>query len=650
MLLASPLRTGASTTPFANKTYGVGALRYELYETYNTQPVTVAAATGYCTSGTPVIDMEELTIAAAHAAMLNGSLTCTQLVQAYNQRIAAYDKLSGLNSIIALSPTALSDAAALDQQLMEYMDSGEALPPLFCMPTLVKDLYDFKGLPSTAGAVALEDNFPTQDCTVIKKIKAQGAIIIAKTTMSEWAFSAVHSIGSVFGVVRNPYDLDRSTGGSSGGTAAGMAANLGLMGFGSDTGSSIRTPSAFASLVGIRPSAGLISRAGLVPLDFYRDTAGPIGRTVTDVATTFGALPGYDPLDTLTESIALFNVTIPDNYTQFLVEDGLQGKRIGVMMNLATRPKYDPEVLAVFLKAVQDMEDAGATIVMNVTLEGNSLGDMDFEPDSHFQQWYVGYGEDGHWETVEGKCALWKESLEQYLATAGSHYKRAVDIFYDGLVHPISIDSVQADLVNYNQSNTYPEGYPNVTCGCRAWYEEPCQGEVSARFTDMLDDNELDVVVFPVQNNPPPYIGDWNASFARNTYLSPMTGTPAITVPMGFTTGGLPTGIMIQGRHWDEPTLFTVAYGYEQATKHRMPSPLFPECTTPNYVPLDDVIVASSDEYNYAYAPLASPLVPQQPVTAAGRRLRGLPAHHGFESGREWGESQQTGHDLKYFN
>ncbi|KAK9829780.1 hypothetical protein WJX72_007874 [[Myrmecia] bisecta] len=582
LLAAALLQTGNAqlgTAMVPNTTAAVGGLSYVRYSDYNSLAVTIEAVSyeSACKNGAPAYPLVEATIEGVHAAMLAGNLTCSQLVKGYLQRISAYDKITMLNSVQSIDPNIEAVAAAKDAELTGYLANGTALPPLFCVPILFKDNYDAVGMPNTAGAVALLDNFPNTDSTMVAQVKAQGGVVLGKSNLCEWAQSAVYSIGSAFGVVRNAYDLDRTAGGSSGGPASAAAANLALLTFGSDTGSSIRTPAAAAHLVGIRPTIGLTSRAGIIPLNYFRDTGGPIGRTVRDVATAFGAVASnqYDPRDPLTALSA--NVTVPSSYTQFLDANGLKGKTVAVMDYLATRTGYDSEILAIFNQAVADIEALGATVIRNVTIKGNALGDKDFDP-NQFQSWPTGFGNSSKFESLGGSCGDFVPALEDYLATATTKYKTGAKIFYDGLIHPVSATAFSNDLKNPNRTATYPPPNSGLICNCKSYVDDPCGAEFRKRFIQALDDNNATITIYPVQLGAPPHIGDFNAYFARNTYMSPSTGAPAIAVPMGASKGGLPTGLMMMARPFDEAALFTAAYAYEQKTKHRVPSKIFPEC------------------------------------------------------------------------
>ena len=227
--------------------------------------------------------VEEATIAAVHAAMRAGRLTCRALVDHYLRRIGAFDKNGpAFNAIVLTNPRALEEADALDARFKQSGPSG----PLHCVPLIVKDNFETVGLQSANGSLALEGFVSTKDAFQVKRVKDAGALVLAKSNMAEWAFSPYETIGSILpGYSKNPYALDRVTAGSSGGTAAAVAANFGLIGLGSDTGNSIRGPSSHQALVGIRSTMGLTSRAGVMPLNLLADIAGPMGRTVEDVAT-----------------------------------------------------------------------------------------------------------------------------------------------------------------------------------------------------------------------------------------------------------------------------------------------------------------------------------------------------------------------------
>ena len=300
------------------------------------------------------------TIAETQAALLSGRTTCRAVVESYLARIHEYDEkpIDGLrlNSIILVNPDALAEADACDRNLART----HKLPPLGGIAVLIKDNYDTKGLQTTGGSLAMKGFVPEHDATMVARLRAAGAILLAKTNMAEWAFSPYLTASSIAGITRNPYDLTRVPAGSSGGTAAAVAANLGESGLGTDTGNSIRGPSSHNDLVGIRPTIGLTSRAGIIPLFAHNDVGGPIARSVADAATLLTVLAGADPADPVT---ALSANRPAVDYTHFLDRHGLRGARIGVFRQYFDTADTDPEVKAVTEQALKALQQEGAILV-----------------------------------------------------------------------------------------------------------------------------------------------------------------------------------------------------------------------------------------------------------------------------------------------
>src|SRR3982751_2563763 len=282
--------------------------------------------------------VEEATIAQIHEAMKAGRLTCRALVDTYLRRIHAYDKNGpGINALVLINPDAQKLADDLDRR---YAQSGP-VGPLHCIPAIVKDNFETIGLQSAAGSLSLRGFVSNKDAFQVKKIKEAGAIVLAKSNMAEFAFSPYETVNSILpGYTRNPYALDRVTAGSSGGTAAAVAANFGAIGLGSDTGNSIRGPASHQALAGIRSTMGLTSRAGVVPLNLLADIAGPMTRTLEDAVKVFQVIVGEDPADPATS--AARGRMLP-NYLQSLVRDGLKGSRIGILRAAYERDTTDPE-------------------------------------------------------------------------------------------------------------------------------------------------------------------------------------------------------------------------------------------------------------------------------------------------------------------
>jgi Asp-tRNA(Asn)/Glu-tRNA(Gln) amidotransferase A subunit family amidase len=255
------------------------------------------------------IPLVETTISGIHKALQKKACTCEGIVSEYLRRIAVYDQSTRLNSIILTNPQALTAARGLDA---EYARTG-VLRPLHCIPMIIKDNYNTAGLQTTAGSLALKGFAPATDATMVRRLKDAGAIVLAKSNMAEWAFSPMVTISSIAGETRNPYNLDHVPAGSSGGTAAAVAANLGEAGLGTDTGNSIRGPSSHNALVGFRPTIGLVSREGIAPLYLRNDMGGPMARTVEDAARLLQVVAGYDPADPITK---YSNGKIPPDYTR----------------------------------------------------------------------------------------------------------------------------------------------------------------------------------------------------------------------------------------------------------------------------------------------------------------------------------------------
>jgi amidase len=485
----------------------------------------------------PAFRVEEATIAQIHAAMKAGQLTCRALVEQYLRRIEAYDKNGpALNAIVVVNPEALKQADELDRRFVR----GGLTGPLHCIPAIVKDNFETIGLQSAAGSLSLKGFVSNKDAFQVRRLKEAGALVLAKSNMAEFAFSPYETVNSLLpGYTKNPYALDRVTAGSSGGTAAAIAANLGAIGLGSDTGNSIRGPSSHQSLVGIRSTMGLTSRSGVVPLNLLADVAGPICRTVEDAVAVFQTIAGEDPEDPVT---AAARGRVPSSYAASLVRDGLKGARIGVLRQAYERDTTDPEVVDVFRAALEDLRRAGATIVDPARVEG--LDQI---------------------KRPAGSCGGFKYDMNRYLAAQGERVPvhSVEEIIKSRRFHPL----VQSRLESAQQGPA--EGPGSEACRADAEYREV----VRAAVNKTLDSLKLDAFVYPTWSNPPRLIGDLNTPHGDNSqFFSPTTGFPAINVPMGYTRGGvLPAGMTVFGRAWSEPTLIKLAYAYEQATRHRHP-------------------------------------------------------------------------------
>ena len=293
---------------------------------------------------------QEATIADIHAALKAKTLTCRGLVQMYLDRIEAYDRKGpALNAIVVTNPDALKVADALDAKFAQSGPVG----PLHCVPLIVKDNYETTDMPTSAGSLSLKGVMSKTDAFQIKKLREAGAIMLAKSNMAEFAFDPMETVNSLLpGYTRNPYALDRVTAGSSGGTAAAVAANFGAVGLGTDTGNSIRGPASHTSLVGIRSTMGLTSRDGIVPLFLDKDIGGPMARTVADAVAIFDVIAGYDPADPVT---AASQGKRADSYMKFLDKDGVRGMRLGVVRQLFTPQNTDPDVMKRMEQALAEL-------------------------------------------------------------------------------------------------------------------------------------------------------------------------------------------------------------------------------------------------------------------------------------------------------
>ena len=479
-------------------------------------------------------DVVEATISDIHAAFRSGRLTSRHLVELYLARIEAYDKQGpSLNSLIVLHPGALARAEELDR---EFARTGQLTGPLHGIPVIVKDNYDTFDLPTTAGSRALANSTPPDDAFLVRRIREAGAIVIAKSNMAEFAFSPVETVGSVLGYTFNPYALNRVPAGSSGGTAAAVAASFGTVGLGSDTGNSIRGPSSHTALVGIRPTIGLTSRDGIIPLYLERDVGGPMARTVEDVARVLDVLAGVDPADPATAAAA---GKIPETYTASLDRNALRGVRLGVLRRHSNRNGADPEVLQRFEEALRELERLGATIV-----DPFDLAVMDS----------VRYTQ----------CSSFKRDIEAYLATLGETAPvRTLEQIVESNRFHVTIEARLRGFLDDGDAGE-PERC-RAAVESRARYQAGMRAEMQAQ--------RLDAVIYPTWANPPRLIGDLSSPAGDNSQTpSPQSGFPAITVPMGWVRNGtLPVGLQFLGDAWTEPRLIGFAYAYEQATKHRRP-------------------------------------------------------------------------------
>jgi amidase len=478
----------------------------------------------------------ESTITDIQKAVAQGKLTYKQLVQMYLDRIQKYDDNGiKLNAILTINPKALEIADALDKERATKGIRG----PLHGIPIIVKDNFDTADMATTAGCICLKDSIPKQDADQIAKLKQAGAIILAKANLHEFAFGITTS-SSLGGQTLNPYALDHYPGGSSGGTGAAITANFALAGLGTDTGGSIRIPSTFNSLVGIRPTIGLSSRDGIIPLALTQDVGGPIARTVTDAAILLDATVGYDPDDVAT---AYSVGRIPKSYTDYLDVNGLKGARIGVATELfGSKPEEIP-VSDIVNKAVDDLKKLGA-VTIPITIP--KLAEIMKYPSLSSYEF--------------------KFQLNDYLAELGPNapYHTLSEIIASG-----QYDKTQdASMKSRDARQTLnTEEYKDIVLFRTKMTQES--------LLKIMADNNLDAIVYPPTTQPAAVIGQ-PQNAGGNNRLSAFSGFPAITVPAGFTSDGLPVGIEFLGRAFNEPTLIKFAYSYEQGTHNRKAPVLVP--------------------------------------------------------------------------
>lgn len=480
--------------------------------------------------------VEEATIADIHAAMKAGKVTCRQLVEMYMKRIEAYDKKGpSLSSVIVVHPKALQIAEELDAK---FKKSG-FVGPLHGIPVLLKDNVNTYDMETTGGSLSLKGYTPREDAFITKKLRKAGAIILAKVNLHEFAVWG-ETVSSILGQTLNPYDLTRTPGGSSGGTGAAITANFGVLGIGTDTVNSIRSPASANSLVGIRPTLGLISRGGIIPYSFTQDVAGPICRTVTDAVKMLNVIAGYDPADPDTA----WNIGhVQKDYTKYLVPTGLKGARIGVLQTFFGTEPIHQEVTDVTNAAIKKIQELGAFIVPINNPEFDS-GKMVSEISVHLYDL--------------------KADLNSYLGDpkANTPVKSLEEIITSGKYHPgIEKNIKQAQAL----SQTDPEYKERLIKRMR----------LQKLVMKIMAENKLDALLYPHQKRLVVPVGETQVE--RNGVLGAITGFPAITVPGGFSKPtatasiGVPVGIEFLGRPWSEPTLIKIAYGFEQGTKFRRP-------------------------------------------------------------------------------
>ena len=486
------------------------------------------------------INIEEITIEQIQNAYQNGDYTITELMQVYLDRIDEIDKNGpALNSMLQINPDVMQIAKELDEE----MKNGQIRGPMHGIPVVLKDNIDTHDkMNTTAGSIALANSKPLQDSWVAQKLRENGAVIIGKANLSEWAnfHSNFSSSGwsAVGGQTKNPYDISRNPCGSSAGSGVAVSANLCVIAIGTETNGSIVCPSNNNGIVGIKPTVGLLSRSGIVPISFTQDTPGPMARSLRDAAICLGALTGIDTLDNMT---ALSEGKSHSDYTQFLNADGLKGKRIAY---LTLHKGVHYRVDALMESAVEFMESAGATVIEIDEISKIDLGDSAFQV----------------------LLYEFKHTLNEYFKSLGDNapVKSLEELIEVTFADEIEMQYFDHELLKMAQEkgDLNSEEYVDAL-------EEMLFNSRTGGIDRVMDRYNLDAIMAPSGN--PAWETDltngdnFGQSSSRHAARA---GYPNISLPMGF-IDGLPVGLSIFGRAWTEPLLLEIAYSYEQGTMHR---------------------------------------------------------------------------------
>jgi Asp-tRNA(Asn)/Glu-tRNA(Gln) amidotransferase A subunit family amidase len=498
-------------------------------------------------TNTMPFDAREATIDSVHHALYTGLATCREVVSAFVARIEAYNDLT--NAIITLNPDVLSLADALDEQLA----AGNATGPLFCVPVLLKDNYDTAEMPTTGANLALAKSQPTEDAPSVVALKNAGAVILGKTNLHELALEGI-SVSSLGGQTINPYDATRTPGGSSGGTGAAVASSFCVFGTGTDTVNSLRSPASANSLCSIRPTRGLVTRTGIIPISFTQDTIGPIARNIKDVATALGVMAstGYDPADNATALVPNRNI----DYAAKLGATKLDGLRIGVLNGFFDRSE-SPEITPVnkAMDAVASRLEAEGVILVPINESIYNATAIQAALDVQRYEYRELMDEYLQRSTLSGEQPKTLNELYSRKAVNGSGG--------EFLVLSSQYEYVNTALVSSTSNETYIQrqvGIRNLTLALQQTFAA----------------NSLDAIIYPEQKNLVVKIGSPSQS-GRNGILAALTGVPVVTVPAGFSQPsadapiGVPIGMEILGRPWEEHKLLGIGYAVEQLLKIRRP-------------------------------------------------------------------------------
>ena len=474
---------------------------------------------------TPVFDVVEASIPELQAALESGRVTSVDLVDAYLARIAAYDRAGPmLNAIVRVHPGAREEARRLDRERAE----GRVRGPLHGIPILLKDNYATFDMPTTGSTLALAGWVPPDDAFQVRKLREAGAVILAKTNMHELA-AGITSISSLGGQTRNPYDPARNPGGSSGGTGAAVAASFGAVGWGSDTCGSIRIPSSVHNLVGLRPTKGLSSIDGIIPLSHTQDTGGPLARSAVDLAIALDATIGADAADPATEAM---RDREPIGFRASLDAGALDGARIGALTEWLT-DGADAPVTDVVRAALDAMAAAGAEIVEVEIPDQDSLL--------------------ARTSVIGHEFAM---DLADYLAAAGGAPVASL-----GEIVALGLHHEQLDGTFRRRSEAGPRDEAEYTEALER------QGALREAIVAFLDEQGLDAIAYPTLRRDPALIG--SPPVGGTCQLAAHSGLPAISAPAGFTRAGMPTGVELIGRPFDDARLVSFAYALERAIQPR---------------------------------------------------------------------------------
>ena len=494
------------------------------------------------TSAAKTIDFDALTIADINRAFDAGALTSERLVQLCLARIEAYDRQGpSVHAVLTLNPKAVETARTLDAE----RKARGARSPLHGIPVVLKDNYNTADLPTTGGSVLLEGSIPREDAFVVKKLRAAGAIVLAKLNMSEFASGPARS--SLGGQSLNPHDLTRTPSGSSGGTGVAIAAAYAPLGLGTDTGGSIRGPSTSNGIVGLKPTHGLLSRSGIIPLSLSFDTGGPMARSVADVAVALGVMTGIDPADAATKKS---DGKFEQDYTKYLKADALKGARIGVARDFLGA---DQDVDWVIDASLDAMRKAGATTV-----------------DVRYPKWLL----DAKQELYNAiRRPEFHAQIAEYLKTTGPGYPKTLEEMID---RAATFNAVRADGAGPNPGRwtLFKREAESGTLDDYRYTSVQTHGlpMVRAAVEGMLAVQKLDAIVYPTSPRRPGLIAETGAPGAgapSPTDIANLTGFPDLIVPAGFTGDNLPVGISFFGPAFSEPKLLALGYSFEQATRAR---------------------------------------------------------------------------------